>query len=146
MMFKPSISNDVIKLVCAYKTRANEKKGWVASHVYDIVRLEDKKIVGRCDLRFGMNPDLYYSGNIGYAVYPPYRGQRYAAQAVELLFEVAKKAKMQEVIITCNPDNIASIRTCEIAGCTLKEIVDVPANHELIKQGDYQKCIYVKSL
>jgi predicted acetyltransferase len=143
---KKTVSDGEIALELVVKTPGNKEKNWVASNIYDIRRLEDKKVVGRCDIRFGMNPDLYYMGNIGYAIYPPYRGQHYAAKATKLLFEIARQNKMKEIIITCNPDNFASRRTCELAGCLLKEIVDVPAGHELIEQEEYSKCIYVKTL
>ncbi len=139
-------SDGEITLELVVKTPANKEKNWVASNIYDIRRIEDKKIVGRCDIRFGMNRDLYYMGNIGYAIYPPYRGHRYAAKATKLLMEIARQHKMKEIIITCNPDNYASRRTCELSGCILKEIVEVPKDHELIEQEEYQKCIYVKSL
>ena len=37
--------------------------------------------VGSCDLRYGMNEELYYAGNIGYNVLSVYRGHGYAYQA-----------------------------------------------------------------
>lgn len=143
---KKTWSDGEIALELVVKTSANKLKNWVASNIYDIRRLEDKKIVGRCDIRFGMNADLYYMGNIGYAIYPPYRGQHYAAKATLLMFEIARQNKMKEIIITCNPDNYGSIKTCERVGCVLKEIVDVPKDHELIEQEEFRKCIYVKML
>lgn len=149
MIFKSkrrALEDDEIRLFLLYTSKVDEPGGKVTSKVYDIIRKEDEKVVGRCDIRFGPVSELYYLGNIGYAIYPPYRGHRYAAKATELMFEVAKRSKVKELIITCNPDNIPSRRTCEILGCELKAIVDVPLNHPLIEQGDYQKCIYIKKL
>ena len=108
---KKTWSDGEIALELVVKTPGNKEKNWVASNIYDIRRLEDKKIVGRCDIRFGMNADLYYMGNIGYAIYPPYRGQHYAAKATLLMFDIARQNKMKEIIITCNPDNYSSRRT-----------------------------------
>ena len=44
--------------------------------------------------------------------------------------------------ITCNPDNLPSRKTCDYLEGEYLGIVDVPINHWLRGQGDYQKCIY----
>jgi len=44
--------------------------------------------------------------------------------------------------ITCNPDNLASRKTCEIAGGVMMEIVDLPEHNIMYKQGERQKCRY----
>lgn len=139
------INDDVIKLKLVFKSKAIGDPNWVPSFVYDIIRLSDMKVVGRCDLRIGMNPYMYYMGNLGYVIYPPYRGHRYATNATLLLFEIAKH-HMSECIVTCNPDNIASIKTCEYAGCEYVEEVAVPDDHELVRQYEYFKRIYRKTL
>lgn len=72
--------------------------------------------MGSCDLRIGHNENLYYGGNIGYRVEEAYRGNHYAGKACLLLFELARKHDLQYLIITCNPDNAASRKTCEYAG------------------------------
>lgn len=143
---KRKISDGEIELNQYLTTQDPNPEGWGNTSFYDIIEVKTRRIVGRCDLRVGQSSTLYIGGNIGYSVYIPYRGNRYAAKACELLFDVARQEGMKQLIITCNPDNIASYRTCEICGCTLKEIVDVPVNHELYLQGDRQKCIFVKEL
>jgi predicted acetyltransferase len=139
------ISNEIITLKLVHKTKATIDPQWLPSLVYDIIRNEDKKAIGRCDLRIGMNDYMYYMGNIGYVIYPPYRGHRYATMATQLLFEIAKEF-MSECIITCSPENIASIKTCEYSGCEFVEEIDVPKEHELIKQFEYVKRVYRKRL
>ncbi len=139
------ISDDAITLKLVHRTKGAVSPTWLPSLVYDIIQNSDQKAVGRCDLRIGMNDYMYYMGNIGYVVYPPYRGNRYATRATLLLFEIAKEY-MDTCIITCNPDNIASIRTCEYAGCDFIKEVEVPADHELIRQHEYVKRIYIKKL
>ncbi|GGB47210.1 hypothetical protein GCM10007199_10880 [Fictibacillus barbaricus] len=49
---------------------------------------------------------------------------------------------MEKLIFTCNPDNIASRRTCEYVGGNLLEIIDVPENNDMYQQGEKKKCIY----
>lgn len=153
-MFKPVINkiktwwnqslileNENIRLSLVYRLSHPTEPHWLPSVVFDIEEKVSGKIVGRCDLRFGMNPYMWYMGNIGYTIYPPYRGHRYAAQASELLLELAKES-MDEVIITCNPDNIASIKTIERLGAEFLGVEDVPLGHELHQQGEGVKCIY----
>ncbi len=139
------IDDDIIVLKLVFKSKTKDDPKWLPSFVYDIIRISDNKAIGRCDLRIGMNPYMYYMGNIGYVIYPPYRGKRYATRATLLLFEIAKHY-MQECIVTCNPENIASIKTCEYSGCEFVEEIEVPDDHELIRQHEYFKRIYKKTL
>lgn len=138
-------TNGTITLKLVHKSKGTSDGKWLPSYVYDIICNEDRKVVGRCDLRIGMNDYMYYMGNIGYVIYLPYRGHHYAAMATMLLFDIAKPF-MEECIITCNPDNIASLRTCELSGCEFVEEVMVPEDHELIQQGEYTKRIYKKRI
>jgi len=146
LFMKNRLNDGEIELVQYGKHKDSEPDGWGNSLLYDIVELATGKIVGRCDLRMGTGRTLYYAGNIGYSVYMPYRGHHYAAKACILMYGEARKRKMKEIIITCNPDNLSSYRTCELAGCKLKEIVDVPKDHDLYFQGDRQKAIFIKNL
>lgn len=110
---------------------------------FRILTVDSHIPVGHCDLRFGMNEELYYAGNIGYRVYEPYRGHGYAYQACQLLFRLAReKYGMSELIITCSPDNIPSLKTLEKLGGVLLETVNVPAWHWLYKRGETVKNIY----
>jgi predicted acetyltransferase len=58
------------------------------------------------------------------------------------LFELAKKHEMGYLIITCNPDNDPSRKTCEYAGGELLEIVELPTDNDMRKRGETEKCIY----
>jgi tagatose 1,6-diphosphate aldolase len=49
---------------------------------------------------------------------------------------------MPELWITCNPENIASRRTCEAAGADFVEIVDLPSDIDMYQEGERQKCRY----
>ena len=99
--------------------------------------------IGGCNLRLGHSEALYYAGNIGYIIEEPYRGHHYAGKACLLLFELAKRHGMEYVIITCNPDNWASRKTCEYAGGELVEIVELPEDNDMRREdGETEKCIY----
>ncbi len=83
-----------------------------------------------------------YAGQIGYGVELPHRGHSYAARACRLMFDVARTHGLSTLWITCNPENVASRRTCEVVGGELVEIVDVPPEIDLYREGDRQKCRY----
>jgi len=130
----------VLKLECT--TDADPEKRWVPAYHFAICDLRGKKM-GACDLRVGYNVNMYYAGNIGYAVAPEYRGRHYAGKACFLLFELARRHGMRELIITCNPDNIASARTCEYVGAKLIETVELPENNPMrVENGETHKRIY----
>jgi len=100
-------------------------------------------MAGAIGLRLGESENLTrYLGQIGYHVFPAVRGNHLAERACRLLLPLAKAHGMKELWITCNPDNLASRRTCERLGCTLVEIVDVPRTNPLYMQGDFKKCRY----
>lgn len=114
---------------------------WFPTYYFTIC-LPDGTNIGQCDLRLGHNENTWYGGNIGYRIEEPYRGHRYAAKACLLLFALAKRHGMKYLTITCNPENTASARTCEIAGCMLVETVDLPPHNEMYRKGERQKRIY----
>lgn len=63
-----------------------------------------------------------------------------------LLFELAKRHNMEYLIITCNPDNYASKKTCEFAGGMLEEVAQLPDQSDMRLSGESKKCIYRFSL
>jgi predicted acetyltransferase len=103
----------------------------------------DGQRVGTATLRAGSNDYIErYAGHIGYGVDYDHRGKRYAARACQLLFILARCHGMTTLWITCNPENVASRRTCERVGGELVDIVDVPPDIDLYREGDRQKCRY----
>ncbi|MEM8675585.1 MAG: GNAT family N-acetyltransferase [Cyanobacteria bacterium P01_G01_bin.67] len=85
---------------------------------------------------------ILYAGHFGYGVLEKYRGHRYAARGCQLLFPLAIKHRINPIWITCNPDNLASRRTCEVAGGKLVEVIDLPIDNDQYQDGDRQKCRY----
>lgn len=114
----------------------------VPAYLFDIVLL-DGTGVGHIDLRIGDSEALIkYSGHIGYGIDRAHRGHGYAAEACKLVKYVAIHLGFEELWITCNPGNTASIRTCEKIGSVFVEQVDIPKTNELWRRGDRQKRRY----
>ena len=100
-------------------------------------------LAGNISLRLGHSEYIQkYAGHIGYGVDPMFRGHHYAARSCRLLFPVARSHGFHALWITCNPENVASRRTCELIGGQLMDIVDVPPIIDLYREGDRQKCRY----
>jgi predicted acetyltransferase len=100
-------------------------------------------IVGGIGLRVGHTRNLeMYMGHIGYTVHPPARGNGYAQRAVRLLLPLARRLGIKPLWITCNPENVASRRTCESAGGRLIETVNLPEDHPAYSRGERRKCRY----
>ena len=49
---------------------------------------------------------------------------------------------MKYLYITCSPNNYASRKTCEYAGGTLMETVELPEENDMRDRGEFEKCIY----
>ncbi|MEO8395438.1 MAG: GNAT family N-acetyltransferase [Chloroflexota bacterium] len=135
--------DDDLELVLVEKFNGDPALQLVPSYKFRMVRSTDKQDMGRIDLRIGTSTSIVmYAGHIGYSVFGDYRGHHYAARSVKLLLPLARKHGLNPLWITCNPDNFASRRACELAGGRMIEIVDLPEDNEMYQRGERQKCRY----
>jgi len=134
------LKDDEIELVIERTAEENKEKGYVPAYYFNIVK--DDVVIGCIDCRIGYNEGTYYGGNVGYTINEAYRGRSYATKAVLLLKELARKHNMSYLMITCNPDNIASKRTCEKAGAEFVEHVELPEDNDMAISGDKEKLIF----
>ena len=140
---KKAGESDIVDLVQEYEREATPHNDNVPSVFFSVYLHNTKRKIGECDIRIGMNDMIYYAGNIGYRIYEPYRGHGYAYEVCLILMDIAKNTYgMDELIITCTPDNIASRKTIEKLDVTFIEEVDVPTHHWLYKRGETVKRIY----
>ena len=135
-----------LELELSEKLDGNPELNYVPSYRF-VMKITDQGLirqeVGRIDLRIGNTNDIVmYGGHIGYRVHPEHRGHHYAARGCRLLFPLALRHGLTTLWITCNPDNYASRRTCELAGATFVEIVDLPQSSDMFQEGERQKCRY----
>ncbi|MGV8984354.1 GNAT family N-acetyltransferase [Clostridium sp.] len=136
------LTDGEIDLIIEAKVPANEPKRYLPAYKYDI-RLHNRELsIGTIDLRVGYNKNTHYGGNIGYEIDELYRGNHYAAKACRLIKQVALAHEMDKIIITCNPNNILSRKTCENIGAKLVEIANLPIDNEMYKLGYRKKCRY----
>lgn len=116
----------------------------VEGYVYDIHVDEMKRVVGRVEYRFEEGVDLLYYGHVGYVIYLPYRGHRFAQKACQEMARLVKikHPEIKSMMITCNPDNVASKATIKNLGAVYMQRVEISKDHELYHQGDYEKDLF----
>ncbi len=77
---------------------------------------------GRISLRHYLNEKLErFGGHIGYDIIPSKRGKSYATKALTLCLEEAKKLGLEKVMLTCDNDNIPSIKIIERNGGMMQD-------------------------
>lgn len=135
------LRSDEIVLKLTKTCEAQPEKRWLPAYYFDICLLNGTPI-GKCDLRIGHNEKTYIGGNIGYGIDETYRGHHFAAKACRLLFHQAKKHGLDYLIITCDPKNTASSRTCEIAGGKFIKNEAIPKDNELYAEGKREVKIF----
>lgn len=138
----PSMRDGDLELRLARRSPAGSNGAWTPAYHFEM-RLPDDAVAGWIDLRVGDAPELtLYNGHIGYTVREKYRGRHYAARSTRLLAGLARHHGFTELWITCNPENIASRRTCELAGAEYVETVELPTDIDLYRRGERSKCRY----
>lgn len=138
----PLVDGD-LSLMLAERFPPDPSRGIVPAYEFSMLVPGSRSRVGRISLRLGtLEVLLMYGGQIGYSVEEAHRGNHYAARSLVLLLPLARAHAFDELWITCNPDNIASRRSCEIAGAELIEIVDLPPGLDMYERGERQKCRY----
>lgn len=146
MMFRKiraEFSDGVIDLVPLRLFPPEKEMGFGRNYDFMIVRHGERREAGRISLRLGESPCVYYFGHIGYHVDPPYRGRHFARRACELLRPLIALHGKESVVITCDPDNWPSRKTCIGLGCQLERIVDVPVKISSRWEISPVKCRYI---
>jgi predicted acetyltransferase len=91
--------------------------------------IDKKEVVGVVRVR---HQEVECAGHIGYDISPDYRNRGYGFQILKLALEKAKNIGIEEAILTCNIDNIASKKIIEKNnGKLLGTIFDIEENEYL---------------
>ncbi len=110
-MTVPLASESTLQFVARLlRAQTAPEPGLVAETTY--WALLDKKVVGRIALRHALNKNLEeFGGHIGYEVRPSVRRSGIATEMLRLVLQTPKAKEMSRVLLTCSPDNTASIKT-----------------------------------
>ena len=86
------------------------KETFVPHSTYWLV--DDERIIGVSNLRHVLNQQLLIrGGHIGYGIRPSERKKGYATILLKFTLEKARQFGITKALLTCNKDNIGSIRT-----------------------------------
>ena len=86
---------------------------------------DGERIVGRVSIRHRLN-DVFrrIGGHIGYVVVPEFRRRGHATTMLRLALQFAHdRIGLDRVLVTCDDDNLASIKTIENNGGVLEDVV-----------------------
>ncbi|MGM9566857.1 MAG: GNAT family N-acetyltransferase [Clostridia bacterium] len=99
------------------------RQDWVKATTFFAVRKSDKKIVGTTEIRHTLENNVLreYGGHIGYSVCPGERGKGYGTAILKLALAECRGIGLDQVMLSCNEDNAASIRVIEKCGGQLTE-------------------------
>lgn len=132
-----------LELVLVEKRPGDPSRNHVPAYKFKMTLAGQGVEAGAIELRVGDSDHIVmYAGHVGYRVNPEHRGHRYAARACRLLLALARRHGLETLWITCDPDNVASRRTCELAGAELVRIVDLPQDTDMYQRGERRKCRY----
>lgn len=131
--------NQKIQLKLIEYIDKNLPKGFSPYYLFSI--MTGKTEVGRITFRQGSLQEHYFDGHIGYHIEPEYRGHHYAYEACLLL---AETMGFHEVILTCDPDNLASLKTIEKLQAKFLERKPIPANQRrFFSRDEKEKMIFI---
>jgi predicted acetyltransferase len=111
------------------KLKANERgeqllPGYVAATI--LCGFVGNDLVGRLSIRHSLTDFLLkFGGHIGYGVVPQFRQKGYAKEMLRQALPVAKGLGIQKALITCDDNNIGSLKTIEAHGGILENKLEV---------------------
>ncbi len=109
----------------------------------DIIERSSGRKAGELSARFGESRALFYVGHIGYHIDMPYRGHYYALEACRAAAAILRREELRTAVITTDPDNIASRKTCIALGCIEESTVSVPPDGRVLWQISACKVRYI---
>jgi predicted acetyltransferase len=117
---------------------SEQVKGGEVSCTYRWI-VEGDRVLGGIALRHGFGEFVQVAGHIGYGIRPSVRRRGLAARALGRMLDEARVLGMDQVLLVCAADNVASIKTIERHGGVLHGIRATelgPARRYWIKAGD----------
>jgi len=131
-----TLTDGDLHLVLTKTTPADPIKRYVPGYEFEMRTAGSEARVGTIRLRIGrIRPLIGWCGHVGYDVVEKCRGRRYAARSCGLVFPIAYAHGLRTIWITCDPKNMASRHTCEIAGGDYVDTVPVPKGTEMYVEG-----------
>jgi len=101
----------------------NLPEGYIPATMFWLI--DDGEFIGRVQIRHELTDHLLkYGGHIGYYIRPSKRKMGYGKKILGMALLKAKEMGFEKVLLTCNDDNVGSIRIIEGNGGVLENILD----------------------
>ena len=111
----------------------NLSEGWVPGTEYWLEH--GGKLIGRGKLRHVLNARLEIEGgHIGYDVRPSMRRLGYATELLRLILQKARAIGIERALVTCDDDNIGSIKVIERNGGVQAGTAVSPETGKLVRR------------
>ncbi|OZM57554.1 GNAT family N-acetyltransferase [Lottiidibacillus patelloidae] len=125
----PTNFEDMLLWLSESEVEDNLPENYVPHSTYWLIN-EEKKVVAAVNIRHRLNERLRIAGgHIGYGVCPSQRRKGYATRLLNLALQKTKELSIEEVLVCCDKENIASERTIINNGGKFKnEIVEPNGN------------------
>lgn len=79
------------------------------------------QVIGCINIRHCLNDSLLrHGGHIGYSIHPDYRRRGFATRMLQEALKFCHQWEIEPVLITCDKNNVASIKTIEKCGGQLE--------------------------
>ena len=122
VMFSNPDEVDILQRIKDNRDQSKLPPEYVPS--YDYFVIDGDKFIGIVHIRIRLTESLLrYGGHIGYAINPKYWCQGYGTEALKLALEKALELGIEDVLITCDNDNIGSSKIIEKNGGVLENTV-----------------------
>lgn len=131
----PTMTDQELTLVLERQSPPDPARAHVPGYHFKMVLSSGDEKIGGLRLRIGSDDALFYPGHLGYDVELPFRGHHYAERACRLASQLARQHGLDHLVITCDPENVASRRTCARLGAHLLGVVEIPPEHEMYEAG-----------
>lgn len=106
-------------------TKEETKTGWVPDTTLFCLDKDRNIFVGAVNIRHYLNNELIKTGgHIGDGVRPSERGKGYATAMIALALDECKKLGINKVLMCCDRDNIASVKSIVRNGGVLENEVE----------------------
>ena len=101
------------------------KIGFVPSTLYFLID-DTRRIIGAIHFRHVLNEELKkHGGNIGYGIRKMERQKGYATQMLKMFLGQEEVKLYKKLLLTCDDDNVASIKTIESNGGIMEDKIVV---------------------
>ena len=105
----------------------------IPSTVYLTVRKSDNKVIGNLQIRHKLNQKLLlHGGHIGGSIRPSERRKGYGTQQIKLALNKCKELRIDNVLMTCNKNNVGSGKSIQSNGGVLEN--EIKVDNELVQR------------